>query len=422
MGTNQRFHQSQNYYLTHVSSLLSKGIETERITKKDRELIEEYINEIVAVSSISPTRRYKLVGILIRNREFHPPYSECSITDIYSAIDKIKTATDENGKPRYTKNTISDQIQLLKRFFVWLSESGYSEINLNKLKKIKVPRFDRNTVTAEMILSEQEVKSIIEAATTTRDRALLSVLYEGAFRIGEIANMRWCDVNFTPWNMTINTAEKTGKPRYVSLVASRSFLAQWKNDYPLPIKPESFVFLTTTTKKPLQYNGLVKQIRVLAERAGIKKHINPHIFRHSRITHLIQQGAKESIVKLMCWGDINTDMLKVYQHLTNSDIDGEMAKLNGVVLHDEESDKRKRAMKPIQCKECGTINSPTMKFCGTCGAPLTEEGAAKSDVMTDEIRRLMSEDPAFMMEIFTAIKDIADKNKANNSEPRTADV
>lgn len=38
------------------------------------------------------------------------------------------------------------------------------------------------------------------------------------------------DVVFTDWNVTATTAEKTGKRRYVPLIVSQSYLAQWKND------------------------------------------------------------------------------------------------------------------------------------------------------------------------------------------------
>jgi len=43
------------------------------------------------------------------------------------------------------------------------------------------------------------------------------------------------------------------------------------------------------------------QLKRLAKRAGIERHITPHIFRHSRITHLIKENVSESVIKLMMW-------------------------------------------------------------------------------------------------------------------------
>ena len=412
MSKNQRFHCSDTYYLEHTLGLLSKAVNINAITEEERKLIDEFMGELVATSHISPTRRYKLVGTIIRNHAYHPEYAKCSIGDVYQAIDQIITGRKENGEPRYTKSSAADMVQMIKRFFMWLVENGYSDINLAKLTKIKVPKAGETPITAEMLLTEEEILSLITACATTRDRALISVLYEGGFRIGEIGNLTWGDVVFTDWNVTATTAEKTGKRRYVPLIASRSYLAQWKNDYPLPITPDAFVFLTTNTKKPLQYQGLVKQIRIIATRAGITKYIKPHIFRHSRVTHLIQKGMSESTVKLMMWGDVSTNMMKVYQHLTNKDIECSIAELNGIIPPDaRDPQDNRRKMRPIQCPRCATVNSPTLKFCGNCGAPLVPGEVDKVETMEEEIRRMMSSDPTFMTEMFSVMKKMEEDRR-----------
>lgn len=412
MSKNQRFHCSDTFYLEHTSGLLTKAVERGAITEQERELIEEFIGELVATSHISPTRRYKLVGTIIRNHAYHPEYTKCRIGDVYQAIGQIESERKQDGTPRYTKNSCADMIQMIKRFFVWLVENGYSDINLAKLNKIKVPKAGDTPITAEMLLTEEDVITMINACSTSRDRALISVLYEGGFRIGELGNLTWGDVVFTDWNVTATTAEKTGKRRYVPLIASRSYLAQWKNDYPLPITPDAFVFLTTTTKKPLQYQGLVKQIRIIATRSGITKYIKPHIFRHSRVTHLIQKGMSESTVKLMMWGDVSTNMMKVYQHLTNKDVECSIAELNGIIPPDtRDPQDNRRKMKPIQCPRCAVVNSPTLKFCGNCGAPLVPGEVETVENMEGEIRRMMSSDPTFMTEMFTVMQKLAKEHQ-----------
>lgn len=399
MGTNKRFHATPEFYLKHSLTLLINAEDSGRITAEDKQIILEFIEETAATSQISPTRRYKLINTLILNRAHHPPFRECEISDIYRAIESIKISKNQWGQ-QITKNTISDKIRMVKRIFVWMAENGYTDIDLRKLQKIKVPAFDRNTISAEDLLSEDEVKRMIESCTNARDRALISTLYEGGFRIGEIGNLLWSDIEFTEWNATAKTSEKTGKERFIPLVASREYLAQWKNDYPLQIKPDSFVFITATTKKPLQYQGLVKQIRKIAARAGITKHIKPHIFRHSRITHLCRAGCNESAIKQMMWGDVSTNMLKVYLHLTKDDVAEQIAKINGIELHSkEESETQGKKFKPIQCPRCARFNPPTAKFC-KCGAPLTNEGKGKIDLILDIVRKHMTENPEIMREVF----------------------
>lgn len=404
MGKNQRFHNSDEYYIRRASGYLSKAVELQKITEKDRELISEFINEIVATSQVSAIRQHKVTSLLIRNRAYLPEYSACTISDVYQAIGNIKTAKNEKGELRYSRNTVSDMVREIKRFFLWLSENGYTEIDSRKLHKIKLPAAPSITVTPDKILTEEEVLSIIRACTTSRDRALVSVLYEGGFRIGEIGNLTWGDITFKSWNATARTAEKTGKERFIPLVSSRSYLIQWKEDYPLPITPDAFVFLTTTTHKPLQYAGVVKQLRIISKRAGVTKHIKPHIFRHSRITHMINNGMPESHVKMMMWGDVSSEMLRNYLHLNQNDIAAKVAEMNGISTEIQEEPKKKRGVKPQQCKVCAAVNTPTAMYCSNCGAPLSEEGRSKLNTMEEQIREQISNNPEFLFMLASLMK------------------
>ena len=145
--------------------------------------------EMVATWHISPTHRYKRVRNIIRNHAYHRGYTKCSIADVYRATDLIGTELKETGEPRDTRNSAADMIQMIKRFFVWLVENGYSDINLAKLNKIKVPKAGDTPITAEMLFAEADILAMINACTTSRDRALISMLYDGGFRIGEIGNL-----------------------------------------------------------------------------------------------------------------------------------------------------------------------------------------------------------------------------------------
>ena len=42
-----------------------------------------------------------------------------------------------------------------------------------------------------------------------------------------------------------------------------------------------------------------KRLQTICRKAGITKNVTPHLFRHSRITHLIQEGLSERVIKKM---------------------------------------------------------------------------------------------------------------------------
>ena len=374
-----RFHPATETLIQYSGNVLSRGIEEGRITEDDAQLIREFIAEMSATKHISTGRAFKMHYTLVNLREYLGQYRQNTVADVYSAIDRVRNAKREDGTPRYKQNSIGDFIRFLKRFYLWMCENHYSSVDERKIQKIQPPAFGTMTKTPEMLLTEEEIRAMIEACMNSRDRAILSTLYEGGLRIGEVANLRWKDVKFTDWNATITTAFKTGKSRTVPLVMARSYLASWRNDYPLPVSPESFVFLTNK-KAPLGYAGVAKQLRIIAGRAGITKHITPHIFRHTRATHLIRQGYGEAIVKKLLWGNLNSKMFNTYLHLVDSDVERVIAEKAGVAPRTQ----RSKALDSHQCPRCYTINGPTIGICRTCGFELTEDAINKVNQVKEQ--------------------------------------
>jgi site-specific recombinase XerD len=367
-----KFHPADATLIKYSGNVLLRAIEEKRITDDDSQLIREFVAEISATRHISAGRAFKLHYTLVNLREYLGPFRQNTVADIYTAVDRVRNATNPNGTARYKQNSISDFVRFLKRFYLWMCENHYTIIDEKKVLKIRPPSYDLMTKTPEMLLTEEEVKAMIESCQNSRDRAIISALYEGGFRIGEMGTLRWKDVKFTDWNATITTSFKTGKNRTVPLVMARAYIASWRNDYPLPVTPEAFVFLTNK-KAPLGYAGVAKQLRVIAKRAGITKHITPHIFRHSRATILIRQGYGEAIVKKLLWGNLNSKMFSTYLHLVDSDVERVIAEKAGIITKEQ----RSKTLEARQCPRCFTVNGPTRGLCDTCGCELTEEAANK---------------------------------------------
>ncbi len=292
-----------------------------------------------------------------------------------------------NGRP-YKQNTQRDFLNFIKRFYVWLIDHQYSSIPKETVLQIKVPRTDAMTKTAEMMLSEDEVRAMINACMNSRDRALIATLYEGGFRIEEIGLLTWSQIKVDDYGMIINTNKKTEKPRYIRLVSATPYLAQWRNDYPYAIAADGLVF-TSRKNLPLRYEGIALQLKKIAARAGLKKRITPHLFRHSRITTMVQQGYNETIIKKMMWGNIRTVMFETYCHLTDTDVDNEILAKQGIK---RKEGKKQRAMEPRQCPYCSSINAPTDQFCSVCFKPLTEE----MEQSMEQIMRKIEKTPEFV--------------------------
>jgi len=399
---NEHFVHPNRTYIEDARRLIIRGLESGRITPDDAKLIREFVSEVKSESELSGGREYKLVNTAILNREFLPEYRKVTLADVRSAKSALMEATKPDGSPRFKANTLHDRVNLLKRFMVWMVENNYSEIDSIKLRKFHSPRPDKQTKSAAQMLTEDEILAMVKACRNVRDRALISTLYEGCFRIGEIASMTWKDVHFNDMNVMINTNFKTGKARNIPIIASREYLSQWRNDYPGDPTGDNFVFVTIRGA-PMRYASLLKHIRSIAARAGIEKHITLHLFRHSRITALARSGLSESTIKLLAWGSLETTMMSTYNHITNDDVVNSLEEMNGIVRPEKTRESRK--MQPVQCSHCGNVNSPGMSFCASCGAALNETGLSQTEAVLEMLKNEMSSNPAFLMEVFQQIQN-----------------
>ncbi|WOF16788.1 tyrosine-type recombinase/integrase [Methanoplanus sp. FWC-SCC4] len=353
----------------------------DRLTQDDIDLIYEFIAELEASQNIGLIRKNKIIYTLVNWRRFICPYREAKLSDIYKAISNLKSAKTSRGRP-YKINTVHDYVMFIKRISLWMIENGYSDLPKEKIQKIKPPRADKTTKRPDQMLSKEDIESIIRGCLTSRDRALISVLYESGCRISELGCLTWGRIRFDEYGVILTIEDtKCSTQRYVRLVMAKPYLSAWRQDYPFEPKGDSLAFITHR-KDPLTYDTTVKIIRRVALRGGVEKHITPHIFRHSRITHLINEGMNESVIKLMMWGNINTPMFQTYAHLTGGDIDREVLGSYGIVPKDE---KETHALEPLMCPKCMTINPPKAEFCNHCGVSFTEDAQDTIEEMAKDV-------------------------------------
>ena len=188
---------------------------------------------------------------------------------------------------------------------------------------------------------------------------------------------------------------KTEKPRWVRFIAAVSYLAAWKADYSGTPENSQPVFVSERGGR-ISYQAIYKQIRRIAQAAGVKKKVTPHLFRHTAITNLIRSGVQESVIKKMMWGSLSSEMLATYLHMTGEDIDRAILEANGLA---PKVKKRTPTLEPKECPRCHAINGPTMNYCGTCGQPLTMEAARTQE----DLIKFIDEHP----ELYSILKKMA---------------
>lgn len=367
------------------------------LSPADRAYIVEFVNDLRACSGITVSRQNKITTHLCHWRHYIREFDQNTIGDLIAGVNAIRSAHTPKGQP-YKQNTVIDYIKILKQFYNWMNEQGYTTIPDRRLAKISAPPKPRMTKTAADILTADEITAFLTACTNTRDRALFTLLYEAGLRAGEAATLTWRQVEFDEYGAVVNIDFKTGKPRYIRLLMSTEALAAWRRDYPLEQTPDALVFLNFRNG-PLTHAAMAKQMRVIARAAGIRKHLTLHLFRHSRITHLIREGIAVPVVGMLFWGDPTARELQTYLHLVNTDVDRVMLAHYGLAGKDVTEPER---VEIHECPRCKTIAGPGSRYCGRCGLELTEEAARSIEaskgfladdaaIQKEEMRRMILE-------------------------------
>lgn len=290
---------------------------------------------------------------------------------------------------------------MMKKFYKWLEGNG--EEYPNKIKWLKANLKNNHKKLPEELLTEEEVKSLIQFCENFRDRALISVLYESGCRIGEIGNMRIKDISFDEFGARMNVNGKTG-PRIVRIVNSAPYLQEWINGHPYNQDSENYVWVKKTGD-PLSYGRFSAIIKSVAKAAGIIKPVNPHNFRHARTSYLAQHITESQMKNYLGWQQ-SSKMAAVYVHIQQTD--DAILKMNGL-RKDEE--KQEQILKPKMCTRCKIVNEVTNKFCKICGLPLNKEEADKiirietDRQKADEIMNKLIQDPEVLELIKNKLKN-----------------
>ncbi len=149
-----------------------------------------------------------------------------------------------------------------------------------------------------------------------RNRAMLETLYSSGLRVSELVSLKITNVFFDMGFLKI--LGKGEKERMVpigreALKFIRIYLDDVRVHLTIDKASENIVFLNRRGKY-LSRVMIFMLIKNLAVKAGVRKKISPHTFRHSFATHLIEGGADLRAVQMML-GHESITTTEIYTHL-----------------------------------------------------------------------------------------------------------
>jgi len=141
-----------------------------------------------------------------------------------------------------------------------------------------------------VILSPDEVARVIDSARNLYHRAMLMTLYSCGLRRIEVCRLKVSDIDSQRMMLRI-THGKGGVDRDVPLSPR---LLETLREYWRWLRPKTYLFPGTEngwrTDKPITAKMVWAAVNLAAKRAGITKHVSPHLLRHSYATHQLEAG------------------------------------------------------------------------------------------------------------------------------------
>jgi len=266
----------------------------------------------------------------------------------------------------------------LKRFYKW--HLGKDEEYPECVRWVKTRKSSNNGKLPEDLLTPGEVKSLISACMNQRDKAIIGALYDSGCRIGELLQMRIRDFRTDEYGAVFMVDGKTGSRRVRVVGDSIPLVCAWLEVHPGRTNPQSPLWINLQYKdkgEPLQYPAVRKLLTTAGQRAGIKKRIHAHLFRHTRATEMAQNISEAPLENQMGWVH-GSGMTRQYVHLSGKDVDRAVLKGAGIDYPDDDNNSTVRHQ-PRVCTRCECINLHDSQFCRRCGLPQTMDAMKEVD-------------------------------------------
>jgi integrase/recombinase XerD len=164
-----------------------------------------------------------------------------------------------------------------------------------KIYRVKHPR------ALPTVLSRDEVARMLDATTSLKHQAILSVAYGAGLRASEVAKLKVRDVDSERMLLRVECG-KGGRHRNAMLANDLLLLLRewWKVGRQQGVlHPDGWLFPGQHYLKPICYRQVHRIAAEAAHAAGITKRVGPHTLRHSFATHLLEDGVDIRIIQVL---------------------------------------------------------------------------------------------------------------------------
>ena len=178
------------------------------------------------------------------------------------------------------------------------------------VKQVRVPYKEAS------YLSEAEFLILLTVIDDADFKALVKFAVLTMMRRGEIANLRWADVDLTRKEIRVRSngefRVKSGKPRTIPM-------NNWVSDFlAARVRRGEYVF-SNSSGHAIDGSAVSRKFKRYVRKAGLNEGIHFHSLRHTGISWLINRGVPPSFVQRIA-GHSSLSVTQVYTHLEDKNL------------------------------------------------------------------------------------------------------
>ncbi len=188
----------------------------------------------------------------------------------------------------------------------------YSETLGKKISDIKTPKRSNRL---PVVLSRNEIKSLIEKTENRKHRLIIELLYSSGLRLSECVNLKYSNLDLNDGIGWVRSGKGSKDRIFIVSDIFKKDLIEYMNK----TGGDNKGFIFTVNGKKMTTRGIQHAIKVSTERAGIEKDVHVHTLRHSFATHLLENGVDiRKIQKLL--GHSNLQTTQIYTQVSSEEI------------------------------------------------------------------------------------------------------
>jgi site-specific recombinase XerD len=216
-----------------------------------------------------------------------------------------------------SRHTVHQYVRVIRQFLKWCRKEGEDVHGNPQLPRLPQPIID--------VLTREEIDQLETAVPTERDKLIIRLLADTGIRVGELCGLEGDDIITAQDRRSfLKIRGKGSKERLVPLTPPLiRRIDRYRRARPDDARSQR-VFLAARKDRygeyaPLTRSGVLQLLRHAADRAGITRRVNPHLFRHSFATEALRRGMNPvQLAQLL--GHSGLRMIEqVYAHLNAAD-------------------------------------------------------------------------------------------------------